>query len=83
MSNTVQSRIFQLLSDLIPNLGGKESRTHFAPPRIPGDMAVHCTIDGQVTGISRWKSRMTRRTRAATHSHGSVSTWTRPAARHA
>lgn len=50
MSNTVQSRIFHLLSDLIPNLAGKESRTHFAPPRIAGDMAVHCTIDAACSG---------------------------------
>ncbi|MGY6258858.1 hypothetical protein [Paraburkholderia xenovorans] len=50
MSNTVQSRIFQLLSDLIPNLSGKDSRTHFAPPRIAGDMAVHCTIDAAGNG---------------------------------
>ncbi len=45
MSNNVQTRIFQLLSDLIPNLESNASRTHFAPPRIVGDMAVHCTID--------------------------------------
>ncbi|AQH06221.1 hypothetical protein A9R05_45375 (plasmid) [Burkholderia sp. KK1] len=50
MSNAVQSRLFALLSDLIPNLGGKESRTHFAPSRIPGDMAVHCTIDAAEDG---------------------------------
>ncbi|NPT44895.1 hypothetical protein GNZ12_26975 [Paraburkholderia sp. 1N] len=45
MSNTVQSRIYQALTELIPNLGKTSSRTHFAPPRVAGDMAVHCTVD--------------------------------------
>ena len=38
MSNSVQSRIYHLLSDLIPNLESNESRTHFAPARIVGDL---------------------------------------------
>lgn len=45
MPNTVQSRIYLALAELIPNLGNAPSRTHFAPPRIPGDMAIHCTVD--------------------------------------
>jgi hypothetical protein len=45
MSKNVQCRIYQLLSDLIPNLTEQESRTRFAPPRITSEMAVHCTID--------------------------------------
>ncbi|EML1599267.1 hypothetical protein [Burkholderia multivorans] len=50
MSSTVQSRIYRLLVDLIPELGVSASRTRFAPPRVPGDMAVHCTIDDGVDG---------------------------------
>lgn len=50
MSNNVQCRIFQILSDLIPNLEMHESRTRFAPPRVDGDMAVHCTIDDMEEG---------------------------------
>ncbi|WP_431229138.1 hypothetical protein [Burkholderia contaminans] len=50
MSSTVQSRIYRLLVDLIPELGGRVSQTRFAPPRVPGDMAVHCTIDEGVDG---------------------------------
>jgi hypothetical protein len=45
MSNNVQSRIFSLLADLIPNLTSCDSREHFAPARVPGDMAVHCSVD--------------------------------------
>lgn len=43
MTNTVQSRIYRTLIELIPNLC--ESRTHFAPARVAGDIAVHCTVD--------------------------------------
>lgn len=50
MPTTVQSRIFHLLIDLIPELGGESSRTRFAPPRVEGDMAVHCTIDEKSNG---------------------------------
>lgn len=45
MSNQVQTRIFSLLTDLIPNLAMQASREHFAPARVSGDLAVHCSID--------------------------------------
>lgn len=45
MSNNVQSRLFSLLAELIPNLASHDIREHFAPARVPGDMAVHCSID--------------------------------------
>lgn len=50
MSSNVQSRIYRLLVELIPDLGGRVSLTRFAPPRVPGDMAVHCTIDEGLGG---------------------------------
>jgi hypothetical protein len=50
MSTNVQSRIFHLLSDLIPNLESRVARAHFAAPRIADDMAVHCTIDETENG---------------------------------
>ena len=50
MSNTVHSRIYRTLTELIPHLGQSQSRTHFAPARVPGDMAVHCTVDETVDG---------------------------------
>jgi hypothetical protein len=50
MSNTVQSRIYRTLTELIPNLGQAPNRTHFAPARVAGDMAVHCTVDETADG---------------------------------
>lgn len=50
MSSNVQSRIYRLLVELIPDLGGRVSHTRFAPPRVLGDMAAHCTIDEGVDG---------------------------------
>ncbi|CAM2198408.1 conserved protein of unknown function (plasmid) [Paraburkholderia kururiensis] len=70
MSNAVQYRIFHLLSDLIPNLDASESRTHFAPPRVAGDMAVHCTIDAAAPGHLQVEIAHDQ-----THAHGGSQSW--------
>ncbi|RNM03222.1 hypothetical protein [Ralstonia pseudosolanacearum] len=43
MSSTVQSRLYRSLVELIPQLAN--SRTHFAPARLAGDIAIHCAVD--------------------------------------
>lgn len=44
MLSTVQARIFQILSELIPQM--VQSSTHYSSPRTAGELAAHCTVDG-------------------------------------
>lgn len=51
MTSTVQSRIYSMLVDLIPEMAN--GRTHYAAPRLASDMAVHCTVDETPDGHLR------------------------------
>ena len=45
MQSTVYHRLFERLNDLIPNLTSPlEDATFYAPPRLKGDVALHCTV---------------------------------------
>ena len=45
MQSTVYHRLFERLNDLIPNLTSlTEDATFYAPPRLKGDVALHCTV---------------------------------------
>lgn len=51
MTSTVQSRIYSMLVDLIPEMDN--GRTHYAAPRLASDIAVHCTVDETPDGHLR------------------------------
>lgn len=43
--NSVYSRIYQHLQDLLPDLANQaEGASFFAPPRLPGDWSLYCGI---------------------------------------
>jgi len=45
MQNTLYARLYERLSDLIPSLALlAEGATFYAPSRVPGDMAMYCSV---------------------------------------
>lgn len=45
MQGTLYKRLFERLTDLIPNLTApREGASFYAPPRVEGDIASYCTV---------------------------------------